>query len=156
MKTLLFGLLAMLLPHFSFAANVPTGISLNTFFSCEQIDGNPWYEVGLVPFANRESGFLFVVLVHDEETGSTNLVQEIPVLQSYPSYYVTAFSDPRGNNSLAVTFRGERPETRYSGTLELWQNDPAKAMKIDVTCVQNGSISYDRVAKPQPRISVGN
>jgi len=155
-KTLLFGLLAMLLPHFSFAANVPTGISLNTFFSCEQIDGNPWYEVGLVPFANRESGFLFVVLVHDEDTNSTTLVQEIPVLQSYPSHYTITFSDPRGNNSLSVNFGGKRLETRYDGTLALWQEDSAKAIKVNVECTQNGSISYDRVAKPQPRISVGN
>ncbi|KHD89666.1 MAG: hypothetical protein OM95_00880 [Bdellovibrio sp. ArHS] len=148
-KSFATGIIFLLL-SLSVQAQPPAPVSLNTVLSCEQEVGNPWYELGLIPFKNG-SGYLLALVIHDDITQTSHLIRESFV-------YETKLQDSKNYENgkktlrLTVTYDGARMDRG----LLTWVDEKSSSLQLDLSCYTNGLLVYDRISQPQPRISVGN
>lgn len=149
MKPFAMGLLSLLISVCAFA-ETPAAFTALTSISCEQENGNQWYEVGLLPFENK-NGYLMAVVLHNDDDQSSHLVLETPVQQVGSKNSLT-FENASSTVRLVVTYNNTR---LYKGTLTILKDGPGD-MTQELSCYKQGRITYDRISKPQPRISVGS
>lgn len=150
MKPFAMGLLSLFVSLFSYAGEGPSALTAKTSISCEQVTGSSWYEIGLMPFESKR-GYLIAVVLHDEESQSSRLVLETSVYETKTNNDVT-FENAKGTVRLIVNYNGVK---LYQGTLSILKDGPGSVHQ-EVECYKNGTITYDRISKPQPRISVGS
>ncbi|WP_374077257.1 hypothetical protein [Bdellovibrio bacteriovorus] len=149
MKPFAMGLLSLFISVSAFA-ETPAAFTALTSISCEQENGDQWYEVGLLPFENK-NGYLMAVVLHDDNDQSSRLVLETPV-QQVEGKNTLVFENARSTVRLVVTYNN----TRLSkGTLTILKDGPG-GLTQELSCYKQGRITYDRISKPQPRISVGS
>ncbi|WII72232.1 hypothetical protein QJS83_17350 [Bdellovibrio sp. 22V] len=151
MKQFALGLLATLVT-LSASANTPIAeFTVKTYISCEQDDGDQWYEIGIVPFS-RKDHYMMVVVYHSDDDQSTRLIKEIPV-NMYWENKEQVFETAKQDMKLTVRYRDGQAAVASFGLLK---DGPGSIWIERLICYQRGDITYDRIAIPQPRISVGN
>ncbi|MEK2644045.1 hypothetical protein [Bdellovibrio sp. BCCA] len=148
MKPFAMGLLGLLISVCSFA-QTPGPLSLSTTISCDQVAGDLWYEIGLVPFTSKD-GYLIAIVLHDEKKQTSRLVMETSVYETKNNESLV-FENANGSLRLVVDYKGPYLDKGMLSILKDGQN-----VMHELDCYKNGRITYDRISKPQPRISVGS
>lgn len=145
MKSYAVSLLVFFLSFSVFADAAPV---MSTVLSCRQTLGQSWFQVGLVPLPGSENSFMMVVLKDLGET-HTQVAYQFPVVRTAPDMYSTFRGDVR------LSTQDVGPSSVF-GIFTVNNSNFMGVENVEVSCVRNSSISFDRVAIPQPRISVGN
>lgn len=144
MKSILLGLV---LVATSSAAWASAQAEVKTVYTCQQPDGDFWYEVGVIPAAYGQLKLL--VLAHDGDRGVIQSIYEGAVVGKKSPGKVTFQSSEA---SLVIS------ATRFAkGKFTLEVPGPHEVLFIDgLDCYENSTITYIPPNGLEPRISVGN
>lgn len=149
MKTILATALLMVFSSAALAKKMET-VELKTVFTCQQTDGDFWFEVGVV--ADYRGNHKLLLVNHNGDTGTTTLItgQYATVKKSGDTVKFTSVED-------WVDFKLTVNESDLRGSFNYAEAGPAEAL-IDsrMDCYKNSTISYEIEAGLEPRMSVGN
>jgi hypothetical protein len=149
MKTILATTLLLIFSVAASAKNIET-VEVKTVFTCQQNDGDFWYEVGVV--ADYKGSHKLLLVNHNTDAGTTTLItgQYATVKKSGDSVEFTSIED-------WVNFKLAVKGSNLRGSFIYAEHGPAEAlMDGRMDCYKDSTISYEIEAGLEPRMSVGN
>ena len=146
MKSILLGLVLVATSHIAWAS---AQAEVKTVYTCQQSDGDFWYEVGVIPVAQGQ--LKLIVLAHNGDSGLTQSIYEGSV-KGKKSAGKAVFQGPRNESTLVIT------EGRFAkGNFKLEIPGPHEVLIVEsMDCFENSTITYIPGHNLEPRISVGN
>lgn len=144
MKSILLGLLLVGATQSAIAGEA----TVKTTFTCQQNDGDFWYEVGVATVGNGRS--VLLLIQHDGDRGTKTLIYQSFVKEKQSAGKVVFQS---ANKEATLTVGLDRL-SRGNFLLEI--PGPHEALPIQqMECYANSDVTYDTDGT-EPRMSVGN
>lgn len=133
MKTILLVLI------FSFSAFSQAKVlerTYKTLFTCEQDDGDTWYEIGLVKTAGAPSGHNLIVVKHTDD--QKKLVFDRPALLTKQSPLAQQYEDRGSTVRLTIA----KSVSQYVGHFSMLVDGAGSVSNLKVNCFYLSEISY--------------